>query len=477
MEEEDLFQGLKEVEAAMDTGKVDLETVDSSEKISVKEGSDEEMDEEFLNQYESTFNFIDSELDALRSSIDDIQPSFSGEQGDKKIQDMDDSSYSSSSTHSPFQMPDIDEMAALNMGLESEPESEGEEETEARLMEASQEYYMEQETVRTSEPSVLMESTEENETQVDASAQEPQAQSSVETLEQDTTKQPLESPSLMETKPEEKVSVKLEAPPRAPPRQLDQTKKPSQSYYVLTTLVSIALAFLTGQRFPKQGHHCHSTSLEMAGMNALLKPHEFQTIDLHLNNNFEEEIPVLDSVAFDYNFEEVLFDSDICEREEDFTALFDIDTMEVESSEPQVFTNYTEAIECLAVGDKAAHAAAIHEALEEHEVVHEKEDFDFEAIEFYFEDAWDWEASYQPMGLLEETYFEFGEISAGDWVTPKLLEMMQNMETVYVMYEEPAQLYADQSINLQFGVTEYEGFVISTQMMHFNEPLCMVPLL
>ena len=461
--EENLLQSLDQVEAMIDDNDVDLENVDASAEMSSL-GEDDMDDSEFLNEYKSTFNFIDSELDALRSSMDDVNLSSSADQGGKK-DGADDSSYSSSSDRSPFQMPAIAEMA-LNMGLESfEIESEGVEELETAIkkMETNEEIEMEQETEMKSEPIAEMESTENSETQVEALVAATIAVTAQSSVELEPIKQSLVKSSVnMDTKPPEEPQVKFEARPQVPP--LDQTKKPSHSFHFLTTLISIALAFLTGQRFPKQDVGCHSPALEMSDMNMLLPPRDVQALDINLNNNHD-------------NFKDLLSaGAEYCEREEDFalTSFVGTNSIDDESFHP-------EAYESLSIGKQAAHAAAIHEALEEHTDLEEyyastfpeiktEETFD-EAIEFYFEDNADVNIA------LEETYYEFGEdfgeISAANWATPKLLELMQiqNMETVYVMYEKP---YADQSINLHFGVAEYDGLFISMEMMQFIEPLCLL---
>lgn len=453
-EEQDLLASLE----AMANTDIDLGDFESTPVMSV---GDEDSDSNgFLNEYESTFNFIDSELDALCNSFDNES---SPRQANKRRKDTDDSSYTSSSDDkTPFQMPDIDQMS-YNMGVESEPgeSSEREEEVEeSTIVQENEDFELEEiETVE--QPVVQVETTEEIETQADDSTvQEPVQSVLEEQPEQDTIKKPLqESPVPLKMKPQEKPQVKKvlqvkKARSRVPPRQLDQTKKPSNAFHFLTTLFSIALAFLTGQRFPKQDQ-CQS--LEMAGTKALLQPHEFQTIDLHLNKNYEQE-DVLD-------LDQVLFDTDYCELEEDFSPLFTFDNIEiVESQAPQL--NQTEAIVSLYNGDKAAHAAAIHQALEEQEKVTSEELY-FDAVDFFNEDT--------EFGVWEETFF--GEINAFDWVTPKVLGMMQtqNMETVYVMYEE--QPYAEQSINLHYGLTEYEGLIFSMEMIQFIEPSCAMPLL
>jgi hypothetical protein len=517
MEDEDLLQTLQQVEA-MASEEINLDDISSLEeemKLSVGQEEEDESssDSEFFNEYESTFNFIDSELDALRSSIDEIQPSFSEE--DKK--DMDDASYSSSSDRSPFQMPVIDE-SVLDMGMEessepeSEEESEGEEEMEAQMIQATQEFQMEQEMERPVDLSSELEAAEQDEPQVDTSAQIESVQSAVEKLEQDTIKHPLQETfaSQVEIKPQED-EARPDTPRAPPPTRLDEPnnnkkKKPSQTWNFLAALFSIALAFLTGQRFPKQYNHdqYQTRSLEMAGMQPLLQPHEFQplefqtTIDLHHKNLVEET-----------DFEQILFESDYCESQGEIAPLFDIEShidslveLEVQAQEENavpVFDveahidhlvdleiasqqeQYAEAIESLSNGEKAAHAAAIHEALEAHELLESSKDFDFGAIEFFFEDVYDTEvlSLFQPM--LEEIYFQdfVGEISAADWATPKLLEMMQdqNMETVHVVQPEEEASFANQCVNLRFDVTEYDGLFISMEMMQTVEPHCAMPIL
>ncbi|CAJ1959121.1 unnamed protein product [Cylindrotheca closterium] len=432
--EEDLLQTLDKVEAMIDGIDEDSEIIDGPADLSL--GSDDMDDSEFLNEYKSTFNFIDSELDALRSSMDDVNMSSSANQGDKK-DDADDSSYSSSSDRSPFQMPTIDEMS-LNMGLESseieKSQREEELEIETKKMETDKEFEMEQEIEEKSEQVAEVETAKDYETQEKSAVEATIAGTSQSSVELEPIKQSSEESSAnMQTMLKKEPQVNFEARPQVPP--LDQTKnKPSQhSFHLLTTLISIALAFLTGQRFPKQDLGCYSPAMEVPDMDVLLQPpRDFQAFDLNTLNSHNNFLP--------------------------------------------------EAVESLSFGDKAGHAAAIHEALEEHMVDSENyhlstvpeiktEEAFYEDIELYFEDTGDVNIA------LEDTYFEFGEefgkISSTDWATPKLLEMMesQGMETVYVIYEEP---YADQSINLHFGVAEYDGLFISMEMMHFIEPLCLL---
>jgi len=465
MEEEDLLQNLNdEIEAMTSTGEVGLDNIAAEAEMSLGEEEDEEMDSEFLNKYESTFNFIDSELDALRTSISDIEPSSSAEQGDKKDA-ADDSSYSSSSDRSPFVMPVIDEMALnINMGLDSELESEGEEEMEMETNknEAYQEFKMEQDqdtTEMKSEPVAEMESTEDNETQVESSL-DVTAQSSVEL---DPSKKQLK------TKPqEEEPQAKFEARPHQETKQQQPSSSHHHSFHLLTTLVSIALAFLTGQRFPKQDPLRHSPALEMPpDMSVLLQPQDFQAFDdhHHLNHHVNNS-----------TFEDLLLFSEaeyMCEREQDFLTCFDETPQPIEDVHPP------EAVESLS-GDKAAHAAAIHEALLQEHIMDSSapettEETFYEEIEFYFEDTLD-----ADIIMLEEqeetTYYEFGEIFAADWATPKLLDIMQNqnMETVHVIYEEQPNDVVDHCINLHFGIAQYEGFFVSMEMMQFIEPQCLL---
>mmetsp|Transcript_46399 Transcript_46399/g.112479 ORF Transcript_46399/g.112479 Transcript_46399/m.112479 type:complete len:400 (-) Transcript_46399:1229-2428(-) len=399
MEEEDILQSLNdEVEAMTSSGEVDLDNIAADAEMSLGEEDDEAMDSEFLNKYESTFNFIDSELDALRTSISDIEPSSSAEQGDKKDA-ADDSSYSSSSDRSPFVMPVIDEMALnINMGLDSELESEGEEEMEMETNknEAYQEFKMEQDqdtTEMKSEPVAEMESTEDNETQVESSL-DVTAQSSVEL---DPSKKQLE------TKPQEQEEpqAKFEARPHQETKQQQPSSSHHHSFHLFTTLISIALAFLTGQRFPKQDPLRHSPALEMPpDMSVLMQPQQdFEAFDdslSHLNNTFED---VLLFSGPEY----------MCEREQDFsfTTLFDETPQPIEDVHPP------EAVESL-FGEKAAHAAAIHEALQEH-----------------------------------------NNMDSSSW-------------------EERPHDVVDHCINLHFGIAQYDGFFISMEMMQFIEPQCLL---
>ncbi|KAL3942750.1 MAG: hypothetical protein SGBAC_003125, partial [Bacillariaceae sp.] len=447
MEEEDLFQTLNEVESAMTNGiNEGLEDIACAEEEGMSLGSD--MDTEFLNEYESTFNFIDSELDALRSSIDDTKPSLSGESGGVEKNAADDSSYSSSSDRSPFQMPAIDENF-LNIGMESEIESEGEEEIELEMKKTNvheEEKDMEQERkVERIGQVAEAEFTEDIDTQEETSVD-----ASIKTAVQGSAEHSVEdsSASLETHQSPTEPQVKLEAArPQVPP--LDQTNKPSHSFHLFTTLISIVLAFLTGQRFPKQDRYQPSPSLEMPSL-SMQQPQDFQAMDW---NHFEDDL---------------FTEAEYCEGEEfisfvETQHLFESDSL-----------NQTEAIESLS-GEKAAHAAAIHEALNEQEeyyqddsIVGEIEKEETEDNEFYFE-----ETDFYYEDIADADTYEFGEIAAAAWDTPKLLDMMQNhnMDTVFVVDEEP---FANQSINLHFGITEYEGLFISMEMMQFAEPLCLL---
>jgi len=484
--EDDHLQSLNESEAMLH-GDVNDDDIAAAAEMSFKEGEEEEVDTEFLKEYESTFNFIDSELDALRHSITDKE--------DTKVGTVDEISNSSVSDES-FEMPAFDDFSLSTEGDVKEDEIEIERDVVLDLI-------VEKESL--SEIKSKMQAMWEMETPVEAVVESPvegPQQIPAEKLEQYQNKEPVSELAVQEEGTTDlQPQVKLEPSLKIQLKQVDTTKKSSQAFKFLS---AIALAFLAGQRVPIQGS-CPSPTCETVNMSAQRHPYDLETYYSQQNNKFEHRLfeneaeycEAAEEVCFDLSSplieemqptEEDASNDLWCTREYDFSAILQDeifnDSEEVTSTSALYETQetYVEAAKRLSSEDKATHAAVIHEALEEHSdsedhimsnvsCAIENEEFSHETFDFYFEDA-DCisgcgvaaeENFYQSIhaDIAAEGTFQYQELIVADWDIHKTLYMMQNpsVRTINVV---PQNLY--DYFNHHFGVVNgYEGYYISIE--------------